>query len=83
MKVKFTKIFKLLIAGMTALTVASASFEPTVVSATNHVKSHKLIKKHKTAKKKKKIVEVATNTGAGVETQTKPVNSIPGLSKYA
>ena len=49
MKVKFTKIFKLLIAGMTALTVASANFKPTVVSATNHVKSHKIIKKHKKA----------------------------------
>lgn len=81
MKVKFTRIFKLLIVGMTALTVASANFEPTVVSAANHVKSHRIIKKHKTVKKKKKIVEVATNTGAGVETQTKPVNSIPDLAK--
>lgn len=81
MKVKFTKIFKLLIVGMTALTVASANFEPTVVSAANHVKSHKIIKKHKTAKKKKKIVEIATNTGAGVKTKTKRVNSIPDLTK--
>ena len=81
MKVKFTKIFKLLITGMTALTVASANFEPTVVSAANHVKSYKFIKKHKTAKKKKKIVKVATNTGAGVKTKTKRVNSIPDLTK--
>lgn len=81
MKVKFTKIFKLLIVGMTALTVASANFEPTIVSAANHVKSHKIIKKHKTAKKKKKIVKVVTNTGTGVETQAKPTNSIPDLTK--
>lgn len=81
MKVKFTKIFKLLIAGITALTVASANFEPTIVSAANHVKSHKIIKKHKTAKKKKKIVKVATNIGTGVETQAKPTNSIPDLTK--
>lgn len=81
MKVKLTKIFKLLIVGMTALTVASANFEPTVVSAANHVKSHKIIKKHKTAKKKKKIVEVATNTSAGIKTKTKRVNSIPDLTK--
>lgn len=82
MKVKFTKIFKLFVASVISLTVASANVTPTVVLATSHSQTYKVVKKHKSAKRKKKklIKHVITNAGSGVATQD-TVQTIPDLTK--